>query len=197
MGDGGFCGKGGDWLKPRIITSILLFISSFSPLFLIFAVRDINFNKCWFKHPLLMLILLFFVVISIILLFVIFGIMKGGDIIMISSIENRSPDIINYTIPYLLAFINTDLNSLPDIISVCIFLVVLMVLTITSKSVFINPVLAMAGYGLYDIHYIYNNNDMTKTVLCKGELLVNNRYYIKTLTPFLSLIGDYDETEDT
>jgi hypothetical protein len=122
--------------------------------------------------------------------------MKGGDIIMISSIENRSPDIINYTIPYLLAFINTDLNSLPDIISVGIFLVILMVLTITSKSIFINPVLAMAGYGLYDIHYTYNNNDMSKTVLYKGELSVNDRYYIKTLTPFLSLLGGYDETED-
>ncbi|MDR1326344.1 MAG: hypothetical protein LBK00_09955 [Treponema sp.] len=115
---------------------------------------------------------------------------------MISSIENRSPDIINYTIPYLLAFINTDLNSLPDIISVGIFLVILMVLTITSKSIFINPVLAMAGYGLYDIHYTYNNNDMSKTVLYKGELSVNDRYYIKTLTPFLSLLGGYDETED-
>jgi hypothetical protein len=144
-----------------------------------------------------MLILLSCVVIGIISLSVIFRIMKGGDIIVISSIENKSPDIINYTIPYLLAFINTDLNSLPDIISVGIFLVILMVLTITSKSIFINPVLAMAGYGLYDIHYTYNDNDMTKTVLYKGELLVDNRYYIKTLTPFLGLIGGYDETEDT
>jgi hypothetical protein len=123
--------------------------------------------------------------------------MKGGDIIIITNIENKSPDIINYTIPYLLAFINTDLNSLPDIISVGIFLVILMILTITSKSIFINPILAMASYGLYDIHYTYNDNSMTKTVLYKGELLVNNRYYIKTLTPFLSLIGDYDETKDT
>jgi hypothetical protein len=143
-----------------------------------------------------MIILLSIVAISIVLLFVVFKTMTDGDIIIITSIENRSPDIINYTIPYLLAFINTDLNSLSDIISVGIFLVILMILTITSKSIFINPILAMAGYGLYDIHYSYNDNDMSKTVLCKDELLVTNRYYIKTLTPFLSLIGGYDETED-
>jgi hypothetical protein len=77
-----------------------------------------------------------------------------------------------------------------------IFLTILMVLTITSKSIFINPVLAMAGYGLYDIHYTYNGNNMSKTVLCKLELSVNNRYCIKSLTPFLGLIGGYDETED-
>jgi hypothetical protein len=143
-----------------------------------------------------MSILFGIIFISIVLLFVIFRLLKGGDIITITSVDNRSPDIINYTIPYLLAFINTDLSSLPDTISVGIFLLVLMVLTITSKSIFINPVLAMAGYGLYDIHYTYNGNDMSKTVLCKIELSVNNRYYIKSLTPFLGLIGGYDETED-
>jgi hypothetical protein len=143
-----------------------------------------------------MVILFGIVFLSIVLLFIIFALIKGGDIITITSVDNRSPDIINYTIPYLLAFINIDLNSLPDIISVGIFLFILMVLTITSKSIYINPILAMAGYGLYDIHYTYNDNDMSKTVLCKNELLVNSRYRIKSLTPFLGLIGGYDETED-
>jgi hypothetical protein len=143
-----------------------------------------------------MSILIGIVFLSIVLLFIIFSLIKGGDIITITSVDNRSPDIINYTIPYLLAFINTDLSSLPDLISVCIFLFILMMLTITSKSIFINPVLAMAGYGLYDIHYMYNDNDMSKTVLSKSELLVTNRYCIKSLTPFLGLIGGYNETEN-
>jgi hypothetical protein len=138
------------------------------------------------------------VFISIMLLFFIFKSIKkdieNGDIITLKKIENRSQDIITYTIPYLLAFISTSFISLSDIISTGLFFFILMILTIKSNSIFINPILAMAGYGLYDIHYSYNNNDMYKTVLSRNELIINNRYYMKSLTQFLSIVGDYDET---
>jgi len=143
-----------------------------------------------------MIILLTLVFISIVLLLIIFKNINGGDIITITKIENKSPEIITYTIPYLLAFININFDSLPDIISMGIFLIILMILTISSKSIFINPILALVGYGLYDIDYIYNSKCMSKVVLCRNELIINDRYYIKSLTPFLSLIGAYNETED-
>ena len=39
-------------MKPRILTAILLFISAYSPLILILAVKDFDFDCCSYKYSL-------------------------------------------------------------------------------------------------------------------------------------------------
>lgn len=181
-------------MKPKFVTAVLLFISSFSPLFVIFAVKDFDFAAYKFSHPVFTIIMLGSVLLSVIILFLIFSkIDKGNVIIKITSVGNRSTDLINYTIPYMLSFIGINLGSPADLISVSIFLFILMMLTITSKSVFVNPILAMAGYGLYDIVYEYNNKTYSTIVISKYSLHQNEKYYIRNLTQFMSMITGVDE----
>jgi hypothetical protein len=184
-------------MKPRVFTLFLLFVSAFSPLFIIIAVKDFDFCKQYFNHEVLIIAMLSIVLFSIIMLFVIINTYKKGDVITINKVENRSTDIINYTIPYLLSFISMDLNSPADLISIGIFLTILMVLTITSKSVFINPILAIVGYGLYDISYSYGKNIYSKIVLSKKELNLDKKYYCHRLNQFMGLITEaIDEEKD-
>ncbi|GHT67762.1 hypothetical protein FACS1894110_13850 [Spirochaetia bacterium] len=137
------------------------------------------------------------VLFSIIMLFIIIGAYKKGDVITIKKVENRSTDIINYTIPYLLSFISMDLSSPADLISIGIFLTILMALTITSKSTFINPILAIVGYGLYDVSYSYGDNIYSKIVLSKKELNLGKKYHYNRLNQFMGLITEViDEEQD-
>lgn len=68
-------------MKPRIFTSILLFISAYSPLILILAVKDWDFNcKNYFKHPLAIYIMLGVALLSVLLLFMTVKSLKRGNI---------------------------------------------------------------------------------------------------------------------
>lgn len=179
-------------MKPKIWTSILLFISAYSPLFLILAVKDFDFENTYrLQHPLAVYIMLGLSVLSIIILFLTLRLIKRGNMpVEIKSVSNRSVDLINYTIPYILSFFGFDLSKWEDVISLTIFLTIMLVLTITSRSLFLNPILAFAGYGLYDIEYEFNGNIKAVTVLSKYELKTGQRFYLKSLTRFLYLVKE-------
>lgn len=177
-------------MKPKIFTAILLFISAYSPLFIILAVKDFDFDKThWFRHPKPICVLLGISILSIILLFTTVATIKRGNMaVEIVSVKNRSVDLINYTIPYILSFFGVDLSKPEDVISITIFLCIMLLLTISSKSVFINPVLALANYGLYDLDFKFDNKITSTIVISKHEMHTGDRFYIRSLTRFLYFV---------
>lgn len=184
-------------MKPKIFTAILLFISAYSPLFIILAVKDFDFIKThWFRHPIPIYILLFISLLSIILLFLTVATLKRGTMVVeVVSVKNRSVDLINYTIPYMLSFFGIDLSKPEDVISIIIFLGIMLLLTITSKSVFLNPILALANYGLYDLEYKFDNKVSSTIVISKHEMRSGDRFYLRSLTRFLYFVTE-EETEE-
>lgn len=176
-------------MKPKLITAILLFISAYSPLFLILIVKDFDFDCVKFKHLIADSILLGITLLSLALLFItIHRITRGNMAVQIKSVSNRSMDIINYTIPYLFCAFDIDLSKPADIITICLFLFILLVLTISSQSVFMNPILAMAGYVFYDVEYEYNKKTKSVIIITKEDIQVGDFYYVRSLTRFLYLI---------
>jgi len=182
-------------MKPKIFTAILLFISAYSPLFLILAVKDFDFDTTHaFNHPWAVTILLFLTSTSVMLLFITVSKMDRGNMpVKVKSVKNRSADLINYTIPYILSFFGFDLSKWGDVISLAIFLIIMMLLTIKSKSVFMNPILALKGYGLYDLDYTFNNREYSVIVLSKDEIRPGNTCFVRSLTKFLYFVT---ETKD-
>lgn len=179
-------------MKPKIFTAILLFMSAYSPLFLILAIKDFDFEQnINFKHPISIYTLLGITIISVILLFLtVRKINKGNMPITIKSVKNRSIDLINYTIPYIVSFFGFDLSKTEDIISLFIFLLLMLLLTIKSKSVFMNPILLLAGYNLYDLDYEFDGKLYSTIVISKYDMRANETYYIRSLTRFLYFITE-------
>ena len=178
-------------MKPKIFTAVLLFISAYSPLFLILIVKDFNFQEYRFGHPIAIAILFGVTLLSVVLLFLTVNRMSRGNMcVEIVSVKNRSVDLINYTIPYMIAFFGADLSKPADIISVSIFLLILLLLTITSKSVFINPVLAIAGYGLYDLDYKFDGKIFSTTVISRHDMRTSELFHIRSLTRFLYFVTE-------
>src|SRR5450432_517077 len=174
-------------MRPKLLTAILLFISAYSPLALILAVRDIDFEHShWFQHPIPMYIMLGITLISIVVLFLVLHLIKAGDMhVKVVSAKNKSVDIIGYTVPYMVAFFGIDMSKYEDTISLGIFLVVLLLLTIASKAIFLNPILLISGYGLYDLEYEYNGKTYSNIVISRLELKKGDFFNIRSLTRFL------------
>ena len=177
-------------MKPKLVTAILLFISAYSPLFLILAVKDFDFDKLqWFKHPYTVFFLLAISTLSIALLFMTIKTLdKGNMAVKVVSIKDRSSDLINYTIPYILSFFGFDLSKWGDVISLGIFLLIMMLLTIKSKAVFLNPILAMCGYGLYDLEYSFNGDQKNIIILSNYDLKSGLVCNIRSLSRFLYVV---------
>lgn len=177
-------------MKPKLLTASLLFLSAYSPLFLILAVKDFDFYCSFnFRHPVGVSILLGLSILSVILLFAtIHTIKRGNKPVTIISVKNRSVDLINYTIPYIVSFFAFDLSKVEDVISLSIFLLLLLLMTIKSKSVFMNPILLLAGYNLYDIEYEFDGKMWSNIVISKDEMKTGERFYIRSLTRFLYFV---------
>lgn len=176
-------------MKPKVFTAILLFISAYSPLALILAVKDFDFEYILnFRHPIAIYVLLGLSLLSILLLFYSIKATKRGNMpVKIIEVQNRSVDLINYTIPYIVSFFGFDLSKMDDVISLALFMLLMLLLTIKSKSVFLNPILLIAGYNLYDLKYEFNKTQASKIILSKHELKKGEQYYIRSLTRFLYL----------
>lgn len=179
-------------MKPKIITAILLFVSAYAPLFIILAVKDFDFDKSKnFKHSTPIYILLSLTLLSVALLFyAIKSIQKGNMPVKIKTVKSRSVDLINYTIPYIVSFFGFDLSKVEDIVSLIIFLLLMLLMTIKSKSVFMNPVLLLAGYNLYDIEYEFDGKIHSTIVISIHDLRIGENYYIRSLTRFLYFITE-------
>lgn len=165
-------------MKPKLLTAILLFISAYSPLFLILAVKDFDFYcRHSFNHPIGISILLGISALTVILLFTtIYSIKRGNMSVTVKTVKNRSVDLINYTIPYIVSFFGFDLAKVEDIISLSIFLLLLLLLTIKSKSVFMNPILLLAGYNLYDLEYEFDGKPCSTIIISKYEMKSGERF---------------------
>ena len=185
-------------MKIWFPTSILLFISAYSPLMLILAVKDWDFERTnYFKHPITIFIILGLAIFSILLLFWSFSRLKRGNMpVTIISVKNRSADLINYTIPYIVSFFSFDLSKMEDVISLLIFLILMFVLTLKSKSVFLNPILLCKGYNLYDIEYSFDGNKSSQILLSKDEPCPNDKFYIRSLTRFFYITTKKINTND-
>lgn len=182
-------------MKPRVGTAILLFISAYAPLFLILSVKDFDFEVThWFKHPVAVGVLIGLSVVSVALLgYTVYNIRPGNKKVTIKKVQTRSADLINYTIPYIVSFFAFDLSKVDDVISLSIFLLLLLLLTVRSKSVFMNPILLLFRYNLYDIEYEFDSKEQSTIALSKHDLRVGRCYDIRMLTRYMYFVTQQEE----
>lgn len=177
-------------MKLRFWASVLIFISAYSPLSVIFLIQDFELPGWRLKHPLVIGIMLAVSVISCIAIWVAVSRLKtSSPPVKILKVSNRSGELVNYSIPYLVSFFALNLDDTKMLLSFGFFMVIMYWMTLKTHNIFVNPILACLGYNLYDVQYEKNGQEREDFFLVKGpRLKANDQCRIAELSEQLFLV---------
>ena len=150
----------------REYIKLLMFLSSYVPLIIIFSIRVVN-NYRYFTIS--------GIIISIILTIILLRILKATaqfpiEPISLSSVNYKSSDLLAYMFSYVFPFLDLDPGSYIDSIIILFIFVILAVIYINSNMIYINPMLSVFGYKIYEI--TSKTNDVYILITKKSKLPV-------------------------
>lgn len=174
-------------LRLRPWASLVLFLSAYAPLLLILIVKDYDpIHPMWLpRNPWLSGALLCVAVFSSIAILRSMHEITGGLPVVVTKAANKSGDMFGYTIPYMLSFLRVDLGDWQTIISLAIFLAILFVMAYRTQTVFVNPILALAGYMLIDCTFKRGENEIQAMVITRNSLSIGKIYQVERLSHYL------------
>jgi hypothetical protein len=131
---------------PRLPLRVLLFLSSYAPLFWILAYRNRHDTAAW-------IVLVATGVLAALGLLAVMLSYRGaeGVAITIAHCKPRDAEVLSYVAGYLIPFFGLDLSKTDDRVTLIAFLVVLGVVYVNSSLLLVNPLLSLARYRAWDI----------------------------------------------
>ncbi|ANI16203.1 MULTISPECIES: hypothetical protein [Pseudomonas] len=173
-------------LRLRPLVSLLLFLSAYSPLMVILAIKDLDLSSPWFFHtPINSGILLLMAVGSSVITLRAVKEIDGGLPVVITKAANKSGDMFGYTIPYMLSFMRIDLGDWQTLLSLTVFLSVLFIMAYRTQTVFINPILAIAGYMLIDCTFKRAEKETQAMVITRVPISIGDSCQLERLSHYL------------
>lgn len=174
-------------LRLRPWASLVLFLSAYSPLMLILIIKDYDAtNPGWLpQNPVFSGILLLMAVFSSLAVLRSVKAIDGGLVVTVTKASNKSGDMFGYTIPYMLSFMKVDLGDWQIIVSLALFLAILFIMAYRTQTVFVNPILALAGYMLIDCTFKRGEKETQAMVVTRQPLAVGNTCRMERLSHYL------------
>lgn len=175
-------------MQLHFLSALAIFISGYAPLGLILLVKDLNEVTFQWEHPTNVLILFLIFVTSAIFALSAARNIKQGVPVRIARVSNKSADMFTYTIPYMMSFYKFDLGDWKLLVCLFIFLAMMFVLSYRTQNVFVNPVLALAGYGLYDCQFKDGPQEKQGLLLSKQPFQVGDYCSVKRLSNLMYFV---------
>lgn len=175
-------------MKPRFWVSLAIYVSAYFPLVLIFVIKDIDPDIMQLQHPIVSYVLLIIALFSVLIVLFTIRTIRQGDLIVVKKVSNKSGELVNYSIPYMISFFNFNLGDWRAVASLSLFMSILFLLAHKSQNVFINPILAIAGFGLYDITFSDNGRERQGLALSNKELKIGSAYLVQKLSTYLYFV---------
>jgi hypothetical protein len=162
----------------NFFTRIVLFLSSYAPLFGVFAVRQYSHS-----HKATYI----FCGLAIFSLFVLFIFFKTARTlapteIFVKEHGARDGDSMSYIVTYLVPFLDIKFDEFANVIGVAIIFLVLGVLYVNSNMIYTNPVLNVVGFHIFDIR---TTEDRPMVIITRRSFLQSNAQLQ------IVLLGDY------
>lgn len=132
---------------------LLMFCSSYVPLILIFSIRNYDNYRYFTISGIIVSILLTIILLLVMIVFR----QLGRATITLSKINYKSSDLFPYMFSYVLPFLNLNLGSYMDLITIGIFFIMLAAIYINSNMIHINPMLSLFGYKIFEVIDTNNN----------------------------------------
>lgn len=160
-------------MKPRLWASIVIFVSGYAPLALILCALNMDLSsEDWSdwgpKNPFAVLVALSIALVSSLALGLVMRLVHGDHVVNVVEVEDRSPELLNYTIPYVVSFVASDLlGSANELWAFLIFLALMCAMSVKTQVVFINPLLTLFNYRLYGVQIESEGKSASKLILAK------------------------------
>ena len=182
-------------LRLRPWVALVVFISAYAPLLLILAIKDLDVsgnlptpkNPWWFGGLLVMAVLSCVVVLRTM------GSVREGLQVQVSKAANKSGEMFGYTIPYVLSFVRIDLGEWQTLVSLAIFLGMMFAVAYRTQTVFVNPILAVAGYMLIDCTFKRAGTETQAMIITRVPLKIGASYTIERLSHYLYAAAELQE----
>lgn len=152
-----------------IIARLLLFLSSYFPLALIFFFIFVE-NERWLAISILSIGVIGLIGMSIYLKKVY---SLGPMQIKVATIQRRDGEAMSYIVTYVIPFLSIPFGGWKQGVALTIFFIVLSILYVNSNMIHINPMLNLAGYHIYEIALDDGgiHSLLTKRRIVRGEEL--------------------------
>jgi hypothetical protein len=184
----------------RKIVQILLFVISYTPLYLILLFQNFNDNfkdsstnnfigvKAAVKLNIVSVSLLLLIIVSTSLYFLFFSIVSksAGERFKVAEIKNNHAEHLSYLATYILPFVGLKFDSWQSLVATIALFYVLGHIYIKTNLILTNPTLTFFGYS---ISRIVDNAGNTKLLIHKGKIkkdeemefipLIENIYILK------------------
>lgn len=149
---------------PNFPTRVVLFLSSYTPLFLIMAI------KYGPAHRYFALSMVLLAVISVVLL--LFYLKQSAslavDHVIVEKISGRDSEAMSYIVTYLIPFLDIQLDEISSAVSLLLLFLVVGILYVHSNLIYINPTLNLLRYHLFEIEI---EGGMTSALLSRRRFV--------------------------
>ena len=167
-------------MQMRALAALLIFLGSYFPLSLILLVQDVNYalvaNGSWCNvfswkascvlpvgHPLVAIAMLSICFASLCLTLVALSAVSPKTPIHITEVRYVPAELMGYTLPYVVSFMSIGYQDTGKFSGFIVFLAWMFWITHKSGQIFLNPVLTVFGWRLYEIKYNYLCDTSVKT----------------------------------
>lgn len=176
-------------MQFRMIPALIVFLGSYLPLSIILLAQNFQYSElsknacvpyvsanCTVPIDSPVATIGFALACSICMVFtlIVLAIVKPKKDISIRSFEYIPTDLMNYTLPYVVSFMNVDFADAGNFVGFGVFLSWMFWITYRSGQILLNPVLIAFGWRHYSIEFTYAGSDAQQTGNCltKSELQI-------------------------
>jgi hypothetical protein len=143
---------------PRQAFRMLMFLSSYAPLFALLAYANRSSTTVW-------VVLAVVIAVSLAGLVAVFRTLRAtGPVIKVKRAVPKDGDVLAYIATYLVPFLNVDLSKSDGAVVFGGFLLVLAIVYVNSSMLFVNPVLSIARYHTFEVT---DENDFQYSVITR------------------------------
>ena len=174
----------------------MMFVSSYFPLALIFIVKDLDDATFLPRHPVVAALIAVVVLAACAIVLRAARTIESGVPVKVTKVSNKSGDMFTYTIPYMISFYSFNLGDWKTLLSLFVFMSLMFALSYKTQNVFINPVLALAGYGLYDCQFQDGGREVQGLLISRHDFQAGDTCIVERLSNFLYFVSGVQPQEN-
>ncbi len=158
---------------PSFFVRCMLFVSSYFPLALIFSIFLFDRQRSW------AVIILLVGLSGLVIMLLYFLLIAPRRAILhekVAELQKRDGDVMSYIASYLIPFVAFPFNSWEQIAAIIVFMIALLVVYVNSNMIYINPMLNLIGYHLYEV--TLEHSELSHYLIIRDRIVRGERLHL-------------------